>query len=322
MDVLALEGKNYVKSSVIARELGYTSDYVGQLCRSGKVEAKLFGKTWYVEESSIAGHKRTRYRSSKAVTKRVLHTDQVHEVSSKILIHTEVKVSPSTVFTKEGNFYTHTKRQNRVGTSYSEDSTGLIPEPSKMLVKKQLHVGLADAHKVGVASPKDEYTFEVPTLPEIRFKGRLTVSAVEEGVGETESSAVGEHDQKGEEVMVGSAVHIHPKDVSRFVSIKPKNKVISSATHSKKSEQHLVVSEDQGAKSEIIPILKVAPKAVTSIKSYYVLSSFALILSVLLSVMCIILDAKITVTASTVTTDYHLRFQNITDVFFQLKNIF
>ena len=46
MEVLVLDGKNYVKASKAAKELGYATDYVGQLCRSGQVDAHLIGRTW------------------------------------------------------------------------------------------------------------------------------------------------------------------------------------------------------------------------------------------------------------------------------------
>src|SRR4029078_297853 len=37
--------------------VGYTSDYVGQLCRGKKIEAHLFGRNWYVPEKAILNHK-------------------------------------------------------------------------------------------------------------------------------------------------------------------------------------------------------------------------------------------------------------------------
>lgn len=69
MDNVSVNGEQYVKASSIARELGYTADYVGQLCRGGKVDAQLIGRSWYVSERSIREHKRDRYRSTKAKSK-------------------------------------------------------------------------------------------------------------------------------------------------------------------------------------------------------------------------------------------------------------
>jgi len=64
MDTISFKGETFVKGSKIAEELGYTADYVGQLCRSGQVEGTLVGRSWYVSEKSIRAHKKTRYRSN------------------------------------------------------------------------------------------------------------------------------------------------------------------------------------------------------------------------------------------------------------------
>jgi len=65
MEKLVLDGKSFVKASRAASALGYTSDYVGQLCRSGKVDAHLVGRTWYVNEEQLRGYKVEKKRSSR-----------------------------------------------------------------------------------------------------------------------------------------------------------------------------------------------------------------------------------------------------------------
>lgn len=72
MEEISLKGENYVKASILARKYGYTSDYVGQLCRSGQVTATLIGRTWYVTEESLLRHKKGRYRSSLAKSKEMV----------------------------------------------------------------------------------------------------------------------------------------------------------------------------------------------------------------------------------------------------------
>ncbi len=70
MNSISINNENYVKATDIARELGYTADYVGQLCRAGKVQAELVGRSWYVSEESIRAHKKNRYRSTKTASKK------------------------------------------------------------------------------------------------------------------------------------------------------------------------------------------------------------------------------------------------------------
>ncbi len=57
MDELTIGDKIYISSKRAAKITGYAKDYVGQLCREGRVEARLVGRNWYVLESSITEHR-------------------------------------------------------------------------------------------------------------------------------------------------------------------------------------------------------------------------------------------------------------------------
>jgi hypothetical protein len=57
MDEITLDDKTYVSSKKAAQITGYAKDYVGQLCREGRVEARLVGRNWYVLEASIRAHR-------------------------------------------------------------------------------------------------------------------------------------------------------------------------------------------------------------------------------------------------------------------------
>jgi hypothetical protein len=57
---LLIDGKEYISAVRAAKKIGYASDYMGQLCRSGRVAGTLIGKTWYVDYQSILEHRRTR----------------------------------------------------------------------------------------------------------------------------------------------------------------------------------------------------------------------------------------------------------------------
>jgi hypothetical protein len=56
-DSIELDGNTYIPSARAARLVGYTKDYVGQLARAGKLDAKLVGRSWYINEDSIRKHK-------------------------------------------------------------------------------------------------------------------------------------------------------------------------------------------------------------------------------------------------------------------------
>lgn len=57
MDELTIDEKVYISSKRAAKITGYAKDYVGQLCREGRVDARLVGRNWYVLESSIMEHR-------------------------------------------------------------------------------------------------------------------------------------------------------------------------------------------------------------------------------------------------------------------------
>ena len=57
MDEILVDGKKYIASKQAAKITGYAKDYVGQLCREGRVPARLVGRSWYVLESAIQDHR-------------------------------------------------------------------------------------------------------------------------------------------------------------------------------------------------------------------------------------------------------------------------
>lgn len=57
MDEIIIDEKRYVSSKQAAKLTGYAKDYIGQLCREGRVPARLVGRSWYVLESAIQDHR-------------------------------------------------------------------------------------------------------------------------------------------------------------------------------------------------------------------------------------------------------------------------
>jgi len=57
MEEIVIDEKKYVSSKRAAKLTGYAKDYVGQLCREGRVSARLVGRSWYVLESAIHDHR-------------------------------------------------------------------------------------------------------------------------------------------------------------------------------------------------------------------------------------------------------------------------
>ena len=57
MDEIFIEEKRYISSKQAAKLTGYAKDYIGQLCREGRVPARLIGRSWYVLETAIQDHR-------------------------------------------------------------------------------------------------------------------------------------------------------------------------------------------------------------------------------------------------------------------------
>lgn len=113
MEVLILDGKSYVKASKAAKELGYATDYVGQLCRGGKVDAHLIGRTWYVNKEDLGTHKVEKKRISRV---------KAREYAKKSIEEHRVALN-----TKTQNTYKH------IAIQYEHDDEVLIPDTNKKL---------------------------------------------------------------------------------------------------------------------------------------------------------------------------------------------
>jgi len=110
MNEIVVNGKKYVKAIEIAKHLGYTGDYVGQLCRSGKVSAQKVGHSWYVEPNTLDKHKRSRHR--------------VNKVKSRAALQPYRTTTPPRRVTKA-------LVQKVVVQHYEADDTDLRPSPQK-----------------------------------------------------------------------------------------------------------------------------------------------------------------------------------------------
>jgi hypothetical protein len=122
MEVLEIDGKQYMKASKAAREAGYTSDYIGQLCRSGAITAHIIGRSWYVNVDELRGH-----RVEKKRTSRIKATEAVKmELASKRTAET------NNISDTRGNHFTRHLRATSV--AYSEDTKELIPEVKKLTI--------------------------------------------------------------------------------------------------------------------------------------------------------------------------------------------
>lgn len=164
MEVLVLDGKSYVKASKAARDLGYASDYVGQLCRSGQVDAHLIGRTWYVNPDQLGTHRFEKKRMSRV---------KAREQAKKAIEERRLKI------VEEPNNY------KNLDIRYEPDDRELIPET------KKLEVQSVTVRRKGHRSSEPEYDSETVIENKgnkVRMSGDLTVVDVTDGPIETDTT--------------------------------------------------------------------------------------------------------------------------------------
>lgn len=85
---LFLEGKKFISVKRAASFYGYAQDYLGQLCRGGKLNAKLVGRAWFVEQESLEKYlklvdsKKVKNAENVVVLSADIGKTSVHETSS------------------------------------------------------------------------------------------------------------------------------------------------------------------------------------------------------------------------------------------------
>ncbi|PIT91300.1 hypothetical protein COU17_01170 [Candidatus Kaiserbacteria bacterium CG10_big_fil_rev_8_21_14_0_10_49_17] len=57
MDKIEMNGKTYVSARRAAEEMEYAQDYIGQLCRGGKVACERVGRGWFVDLDELKEHR-------------------------------------------------------------------------------------------------------------------------------------------------------------------------------------------------------------------------------------------------------------------------
>ncbi len=159
METLVLDGKTFVKASKAARDLGYTADYVGQLCRGGKIASHLVGRTWYVDVSGLGVHQVEKKRMS-----RVKAREQAHKAIEE---HIQLRVQSD-----EG------KATRITNVRYEDDSSELIPTVRKLEIEEE--VRKAPVRKV---EKEDSAPYVLENAgKKILMSGKLSVIDVSEEV--------------------------------------------------------------------------------------------------------------------------------------------
>jgi hypothetical protein len=193
MDKVVLDGIEYVKASTVAKQFHYTSDYIGQLCRAKKIDARLVGRTWFVQPESVKEHKKNTHQKA---TDLGLESARDEDIVSNVKIKRIVVNAPLKNKTAKSTFRTTTQaafvRPEKTAAliSYHGDAETLLPnldekappapdsvQPVRPHVKRFLNIEPAFAKKLKISGDKKKpVSFSTTDLPDVALSGKLNVS--------------------------------------------------------------------------------------------------------------------------------------------------
>jgi hypothetical protein len=184
MEVISIDGVAYTKVSTVAKQFKYTADYVGQLCRANKVDAKLVGRTWYVNPLSLTTHKKSKKNKSTPA-------ESVEEEPSKIKI-SRIDVEPvlrsqaAKVINEPRTTNHFSKRIDWKPLRYEVDQSDLLPELHTM--SKNVVVDLAESVDLPVNETTKPTKMTAEALPTVSLKGKLKVHSIEDDFQSSEEN--------------------------------------------------------------------------------------------------------------------------------------
>jgi hypothetical protein len=180
MEVVSQGGVEYTKVTVLAEEFGYTTDYIGQLCRAKKVNARLVGRAWYVERTSLVAHKKARYKADASKDAAESELDSSEPIIRKNY-NNRLDVEPVLRNRAVKIIKNINGSAKAVSVRYEEDNQALIPEVQKVTVEKEVPIKLADAEPVFIRlKTAPETTLKPDPVPKVYLQGKLMVSDVPE----------------------------------------------------------------------------------------------------------------------------------------------
>ena len=329
MQTISIGGRTYTKATDIARELGYTADYVGQLCRAGKVDAELVGRSWYVNETSLKNHKKTRYKkqdnvtkkhSDSGTTKRKIHTT---DKDKKGFYHVAIKKGSDSISTRQNvrfsrSYFSDTQKQHE----YYEDDSELIPITQKRQLDTSRQTDtFTNAKKVKIKARDEVYDFDpvIPESKEINFSSKLKISEVPDTYHNEENlEEVAENvEKKPEQIFESKEV----RKISIFHTNKKKKKKLNvQVEHNPSGIIGMTAShiDSRNPRGGTLKIHSSPKKQKPSRSSHYVLV-VVFVLSVLFSTVLFGLHSIVSVENGTLATTY---FFHLKDMLATIYSIF
>jgi len=173
MDEILIEEKKYISSKRAAKVTGYAKDYIGQLCREGRVPARLVGRNWYVLETAIQDH---RFGESNLESENTVHDAPLAHASAPTWESPRYEAISADTFSSisrptdadEGDKKEENETPQHLQNSWKEwfdrvadTATSVIPDviPEKSVEKeeeKEVNIPIRAIHQSRYQSPPEE----------------------------------------------------------------------------------------------------------------------------------------------------------------------
>jgi hypothetical protein len=219
MDKVVFDGKEYTKASVLAEKFRYTPDYLGQLCRAKKVDARLVGRAWYINLDSLNAHRDTRYKAPEKSAE-ISPKKAINNYLSRIDVEPILKQKTVKIFKNEKG------KLSEVAVKYEADDYALIPRVHREAVSVRLPVDPAGAEKMHIKNKGTAgVSFKAEPLPEVSLRGTLTVAGLPE-ITEDPIQVMQKEDLAEKEKSARAIPPVEHMRGSEMPKIKPKTVVV------------------------------------------------------------------------------------------------
>ncbi|MEZ4195125.1 MAG: hypothetical protein R3B53_01875 [Candidatus Paceibacterota bacterium] len=184
MEVVTIDGVEYLKATQAAKRFKYTSDYIGQLCRGKKIDAKLVGRTWYINPLSLETHKKGLYTKNVEVPASEISIEnkggkEISRIDIEPVIRKETAKIASGILPKS-NF---SKRIDWKPVKYEPDTSELLPNLKAIKNTDEISrikVDIADSEKITVRNSPGPTKMVADPLPTISLAGSLKIQSIDD----------------------------------------------------------------------------------------------------------------------------------------------
>lgn len=303
MDTLIFDGKEYTKVSALAKKFGYTTDYLGQLCRTKKVDARMVGRSWYIDVHTLETHKKSRYKTTEnPITKPVSGPDQV-----------PARIDVQAVMKGKTLKYINSGSRDQVATipTYINDDNSLFPQMNQSftVLKRPLTEPVASGKLLVKGFDQRSADSSLKPLLEVSSPNRLPVLDI---ISKKYPPAEAEQSEKLEKH--SNVVTVNAKPTPQKTIIRPTEKSVSMTRKPSVQEVPTAVKPIKSTSSPFTP-KKLQQIMITAPKARLLLPAMSMVVAILLASVILTAESEILASANSYQTQYSLQTANLVSIF-------